>query len=113
MTDRYLIVANFQHGTKIVADGAKAFVLWTPGSPDRCCVVVRSRGGRWIEKWEQTKNLGNLRIKTVVEQGCPAKAWRWASERREDLDDQLQRLKAERDIARTIDRDRGDEDARS
>ena len=93
MGDRYLIVANYREGTKIAAPGAKVYVLRMPGSGDEVEIVVRSRGGRYIQKWERLSRLETFRIKTVVEAGTPPKAWKWASSAREALADLLDRCR--------------------
>jgi len=114
MPDRYIVVANYQHGTKIAADGAKAFVLWMTGSGESVEVVVRSRGGRWVQKYEQVKHLGNFRVRTLVEEGAPRPiVWDAASKTREAVESELlARCLAARAEVRTTDRDLGDEDAR-
>lgn len=32
---------------------------------DRIEVLLRSRGGRWIEKWQDIRTLENFRVKTI------------------------------------------------
>lgn len=65
--DRKAIVCNYVEGTSYVAKGAKAYIVpWMGGNlPERIPVLVRSRGGRWIEKWESVRRLDNFRIKTL------------------------------------------------
>lgn len=110
-TDRYAIVANFQRGTSAVSEGAKAFVLpWARGDNESRPVMVRSRGGRWIQTWTRLHNLGNFRIKTVVEHGCPTDVWRDAFETREEAGRDLAWYVCARERMYTIDRDLGDED---
>lgn len=65
MSDRYIAACNYTEGTKSVKCGAKAYVVIAVGVPDRVMVKVRSRGGRWIKKWESVARLGNWRRKTV------------------------------------------------
>lgn len=67
MTDRKLIVCNYIEGTSSVPMGAKAYILPQLGGnlPERVRVLVRSRGGRWIEKWEGVRRLGDFRFKTI------------------------------------------------
>lgn len=89
--DRYLVTANYREATKIAKKGAKAYVLWMAGDGESVNVLVRSRGGRHVEKWERVQRLTNFRIKTVVEKGCPPRAWRLAVESREDLAGELNR----------------------
>lgn len=68
-TDRRVITCNYLAGTKVVAKGAKAHVAtaFLGGNlPERVYVVVCSRGGRWIEKWESVQRLGNFRPTTLA-----------------------------------------------
>lgn len=62
-----VIVCNYREATKVAARGAKAYVSLTNvgNGFDRIYVVVRSRGGRWIRKWEAMYRLGNFRIKSL------------------------------------------------
>lgn len=65
--DKRVVACNYVVGTSIASEGALAYVC-SPnpgGGYDRMCIVVRSRGGRWVEKWEDTRRLGNFRAKTV------------------------------------------------
>ena len=50
------------------AAGAKAYVLTTNGhnASDRVRVIARSRSGRWVQKWEDARNLHNFRVVTLV-----------------------------------------------
>ena len=62
------IVCNYLSGGSYVRKGAKAYVnvLYLGGNlPDRLKVEVKSRGGRWIEKWENSARLGNFRLTTI------------------------------------------------
>lgn len=66
--DHYAIVCNYAEGTGSVSTGAKAYVsfIYFGGNlPGRLLVSVRSRGGRRITTWENTKRLTNFRVKTV------------------------------------------------
>jgi hypothetical protein len=62
------VACNFAVPTKIAAKGALCFVLLSnPGwGNERIVVLIRSRGGRWIRKWERIDRLTNFRVKTVV-----------------------------------------------
>jgi hypothetical protein len=61
--DMRVIACNYTEPTKVVAAGARAYVIPQLGGnlPER----VRSRGGRWVEKWESVKRLDNFRLKTI------------------------------------------------
>lgn len=65
--DRCVIACNYGESTKIAAKGARAYVVPQLGGnlPERVLVLVRSRGGRWVEKWEATKRLADFRLKTL------------------------------------------------
>lgn len=67
--DRQAIACNYLEATNVAAQGALAYVILTnPGwGGERVMILVRSRGGRWVEKWENTRRLGNFRLKTI----CP------------------------------------------
>lgn len=64
------IFCNYTKGTGIAAESAKCVLLSygnVVGRDNRVIVLARSRGGRWVKKWETLKRLGNFRVKTVVE----------------------------------------------
>jgi hypothetical protein len=65
--DKRFIACNFRKGTKIARKGAIAYVLWPNygGGNDRIPLLVRSRSGRWVEKWEAMSRLENFRFKTI------------------------------------------------
>jgi hypothetical protein len=65
--DRRAIACNVIEPTKTASTGALAYVRWNnPGNgDDRIPLLIRSRGGRWIEKWEDMRRLGNFRLKTL------------------------------------------------
>lgn len=67
MADLHVIACNYRDGTKIAAGSALAYVCWTNpgGGNDRIPVLARSRGGRWVRKWEAMHRLRNFRFKTV------------------------------------------------
>lgn len=67
LPDRRVVQCNYAEATKIAAQGARAYlVLPNPGGGhDRITVLVRSRGGRWVEKWEDTRRLRDFRVKTL------------------------------------------------
>lgn len=65
--DRYVVACNYTEGTGVAAPGALCYVsLSNPGGgSDRLLIVVRSRGGRWVQKWENIRRLANFRLKTL------------------------------------------------
>lgn len=65
--DRKVVQCNYAEGISPVAEGARAYVVYTNDGWDneRICVLARSRSGRWIEKWEDIRRLGNFRVKTL------------------------------------------------
>lgn len=65
--DRRAIACNIRVPTATAVEGALAYVLWTnPGNGnDRLPLLIRSRSGRWIEKWEDMRRLDNFRLKTL------------------------------------------------
>lgn len=70
MTDRPVIQCNYVEATSAVPARARAYVVYPNlgGGCERVCVLVRSRRGRWIEKWEHRRRLGNFRAKTLPPQ---------------------------------------------
>jgi hypothetical protein len=65
--DKRTIACNYRDGISSVARGALCYVL-TPNhgnAGERVRLLARSRGGRWIVKWEDTRRLTNFRYKTV------------------------------------------------
>lgn len=66
--DLYAIACNYLEGTNVASEGAKAYVClhYLGGNlPERVTIVARSRGGRWVEKWENTRRLGDYRVVTI------------------------------------------------
>jgi len=65
--DKKVVQCNYAVGTNIAATGARAYVVRpNPGNGhDRILILVRSRGARWVEKWEDTRRLTNVRVKTI------------------------------------------------
>lgn len=65
--DKKVVQCNFAVGTNIAPEGARAYVVRpNPGNGnDRILILVRSRGARWVEKWENTARLTNFRVKTI------------------------------------------------
>lgn len=65
--DKQAVACNYTEATSIAAVGALCYVCgWDDGSPaERLKILVRSRSGRWVQKWEAARRLGNFRIKTL------------------------------------------------
>ena len=65
--DARVIACNFAEATSSAKKGALAYVQWPNwgGGNDRIPLLIRSRGGRWIEKWEAMHRLTNFRFKTI------------------------------------------------
>lgn len=65
--DHRAIQCNLTASQKTAAKGARAYVtLANPGGgSDRIEILLRSRGGRWIEKWQDIRTLADFRIKTI------------------------------------------------
>lgn len=65
--DRKVVQCNYAEGTKIAAPGARAYLVFPNrgNGYDRIKIVVRSRGARWVEKWERADRLTNFRVKTL------------------------------------------------
>lgn len=60
------VACNVARETGAAAARARCYVLGVPGSADSASLLIRSRSGRWIEKWERTKLLANVRVVTMV-----------------------------------------------
>lgn len=67
LVDRSVIQCNYAESTSAIAKGARAYVIGlnSGGGHDRLRVLARSRGGRWIKKWEDRRRLINFRVKTL------------------------------------------------
>lgn len=65
--DRRVVQCNYAVPVSIAAAGARAYLLRANpgGGSDRIVVLARSRGGRWVEKWEDIRRLDNFRAKTL------------------------------------------------
>lgn len=63
--DRGVIQCNYLTGTRVAVAGSRAFVVCiNPGNDnDRIEVLVRSRSGRLVRKWEAMHRLYNFRVK--------------------------------------------------
>jgi hypothetical protein len=67
-TDRKALACNYAEGSGVARPGALAYVVCSHlggNLPERVKVLARSRGGRWVEKWEAVKRLSNFRLKTL------------------------------------------------
>ena len=61
-----VLMCNYREGTSIVPPGARAyFSLGLPGMPERAYLLVRSRSGRWVQKWENVRHLCNFRFREM------------------------------------------------
>lgn len=67
LPDRKVVQCNYAEATKIASEGARAYLVYpNPGGGyDRVGILVRSRGGRWVEKWEDSRRLRDFRVKTL------------------------------------------------
>lgn len=65
--DRRVVQCNLTTGQPTAVAGARAYVVrGNPGNGDeRIVVLLRSRSGRWIEKWQDIRTLNHFRIKTL------------------------------------------------
>lgn len=71
--DIWAVACNYREDTKAVRDGARAYLVWTSGGGFTAGgqqVRARSRGGRWITKWERVRRLTNFRA-TCIPAGHP------------------------------------------
>lgn len=65
--DRRVVQCNYTEAVSEARAGARAYLV-NPNlgnGADRIEILVRSRGGRWIEKWEDIRRLGDFRVKTL------------------------------------------------
>lgn len=65
--DRHVIACNYVGDVASISNGSKAYVtLLNTGSGHlRVMVIIRTRSGRWVHKWESIKRLDNFRVKTL------------------------------------------------
>ena len=61
------IACNYTNDTSAVSKGSIAYVMGGNygNGYERLDVLARSRGGRFIRRWEPITNLGNFRMKTI------------------------------------------------
>jgi len=121
VSNRYAIACNYDVGTNIASEGALCYVAYSrSGDPTRMRILVRSRSGRWVCKWERTARLKNFRVKTIVDDHHPRstggemilfEAREQAEEEAQELRQGLLMWRAERDRPREF-HDPGDEDRR-
>lgn len=70
LSDKKVIACNYATDVSECAKGALCYII-DPGSgmgSERIWLFVRSRGGRWISKWEASWRLNNFRVKTIPPQ---------------------------------------------
>jgi hypothetical protein len=68
--DKRVVAGNYTEATSIASTGALCYLCGVDDSSpaERLEVLVRSRSGRWIRKWEDARRLGNFRVKTLPPQ---------------------------------------------
>lgn len=71
--DKFGIVANVRKD-KAFRINARVWISTIPGDPVTILITGKSKGGRSIQKWIQTRNLINFRVKWVPEHLRPM--WR-------------------------------------
>ena len=65
--DKRVVACNYRAPARVAVTGARCYVL-NPNYGMGCArvrLLLRSRGGRWIDKWEDTRRLANFRVKVV------------------------------------------------
>lgn len=68
--DRLVVQCNYAEPVSVAAKGARAYLVRPNpgGGNDRIVILVRSRGGRWVEKWEDIRRLAGFRVKKLPPQ---------------------------------------------
>lgn len=65
MSDKRVIACNYLEAVSVASKGALCYVVGTAGDAENIELLIRSRSGRWIQKWERLKRIGNFRFKTL------------------------------------------------
>ena len=65
LNDKRVIACNLLETVSTASVGALCYVRATTGTEDRVELLIRSRSGRWISKWEPLKRVGNFRFKSL------------------------------------------------
>lgn len=95
-TDKRVVACNYRVPTKDAAQGALCYVL-DPNYGNGCervRLLVRSRGARWIDRWEDSRRLTNFRVKTVPPaHGRYGDLWEWLPPEYVSEEDTLARLR--------------------
>ena len=68
MNDRKAVQCNFSVATAEARVGSRAYVLDYKPTRKRVQLLLKSKGGRWVVKWENRKRLENFRAKTIPPQ---------------------------------------------
>lgn len=65
--DLRVVQCNIAAPTKTAVEGSRCYLanLNPGGGSDRIVVLIRSRSGRWIAKWENIRRLTDFRVKTI------------------------------------------------
>jgi hypothetical protein len=84
MNDKQAIACNYAEPTNIANKGAKAYFCygWAGGGYERVNILVRSRSGRLVQKWEHIRRLENFRLKTLPPEHPrynDERLWHWPS----------------------------------
>jgi hypothetical protein len=68
LPDIRVVACNITEATGTAVEGALAYDVLRGNrgnDNDRLPLLIRSRGGQWIGKWEGMRRLGNFRLKTI------------------------------------------------
>jgi hypothetical protein len=66
LSDKRIIACNLLETVSTASVGALCYVRATTGTEARVELLIRSRSGRWISKWESLKRVGNFRFNTLA-----------------------------------------------
>jgi hypothetical protein len=61
--DVQVVTGNLSQGTAWAAEGARLYLLQISAGRPR--VLVRSRRGRWVNRWVSLRGIRDLRMKTI------------------------------------------------